>query len=338
MDSTNGREQNFMDIYPQDLGNSNYANVLNIRRISVRARHRLTPKTISTSPSMPWTPMRKLWTYGFPIDDQVAEYATPAFDVCNSAAVQWIPADFRWTFVKMLVFAFLVLPLEVYILPFQLLYYGWLKPRMIMKEMHQRLNHDDLLAVANATSDPLAVDFFKLVEAAVHMPGVVSQEDSEKMRAALYSLGNSISLLPMLEVTTQDAARLKAEAQSLVGQAKTEPDPVVAASFQRRADAILQRAASADHSNTILRRSQVLRDELREQIWALRASMTTTTLNTDHHAGRLADVAANIQQIAGQANSVAAAQAELENAYLQAVPLPSSVAQAQRIQISRRQI
>ena len=327
-----------MDIYPQDLGNSNHANVLNIRSISVRARHRLTPKITSTSFSTPWTPIRRLWTYGLSIDDQVAESATPAFDVCNSVAVQWIPTDFRWTFVKVLLFAFLVLPLEPYILPFQLLYYGWLKPRTIMKEMYQRLNHDDTLALTNATSDPLAADFFKLVEVAVHMPGVVSREDLGRVRAAFCSLGNSISLLPMLQVTTQDAARLKAEAHSFVEHAKTEPDPVVAASFQRRADAILQRAESADHSNTVLRRSQVLRDELREQIWALRASMTTAALNTDHHAGRLADVAANIQQIAGQANSVAAAQAELESAYLQAVPQPSSVAQAHRIQLPQRQI
>jgi len=314
-----------MDIYPKDLGHGNYARVLNNRRTIAGLRHKLTPRVASSFSPKPLTLMRKIWMYGTKTEKQTAEHATPAFDLCNSAVFQVIPTEFRWTFWKVVGIFFLV----TYLWPLLILYFGILKPRMIFKEMHLKLNYDDLAALANETRDPLADDFFRLVEATIKMPKAENPQDLEKMQTAFYALGNSINLLPLLEVMTEDAVQLKAEAQSLVRQAKIETDQVVAASFQRRAEAILQRAASADHNNMIARRSQVLRDELREQIRALRASLTTTSLSTDHYAGKLADVAASIQQIAGQANSVAAAQAELESAYSAPVPIALSIAKTQ---------
>ena len=311
-----------MDIYPKDLGNSNYADVLNNRRPLVSLRHKLTPTQVSSFSPMPLTLIRKIWMYGTAVEGQAAEYATPAFGLCNLAVFQWIPAGFRWSFWKVVGVFFLV----TYLWPLLLLYFGILKPRSIFQDIHTKLSYDDLAALGNATQDPLKTDFLRLVEATIQLPGGENTQDVEKMQRAFYALGNSISLLPLLNVTAEDADVLKAEAQTLVRQARTEADPVVAASFQRRADAILQRAASAEHNSTIVRRSQVLRDELLEQIRALRASLTTTSLSTEHHAGRLADVAAGIQQVAGQANSIAAAQAEIENTYAAPAPIPVSIA------------
>ncbi len=325
-------ERAVMDIYPQDLGHRNYATVLNNRRSLVGLRHKLTVKNLSFSPT-PLTLMRKIWIHKLPLDEKVAEHATPAFDLCHLANIQWKPTNIRWTFLKMVVLVFFVLPFVFYasplLIPILLLYFGVLKPRAVIKEMHQKLDRNELIVLINTSGDPLATDFFKLVGATTQTSEAVSLQDAEKMRTALYTLGNSIAFLPLLDVATENADALKIGAQTLVQQAKIETDPVVAASFQRRAEAILQRAASAEYNNTVARRSQVLRDELREQIKALRASLTTTTLNSDHHSGRLADVAASIQQIAGQANSVAAAQAEIENTYVSPAPIPVSIAKAQ---------
>lgn len=283
--------------------------------------------------------MRKLWVYRLPLDGKVAEHATPAFELCHLANVQWKPSNIRWTFPRVFVLVFFVLPFLVYasplLIPLLLLYFGVLKPRIVIKEMHQKLDKNELIVLINSSRDPLATDFFKLVGATTQTSETVGLQDAEKMRTALYSLGNSIAFLPLLDVTSENPDALQSEARILVQQAKTEADPVIAASFQRRADAILHRATSAEYNNTVARRSQVLRDELRDQIKALRASLITTSLGSNHHSNRLSDVAASIQQIAGQANSVAAAQAEIEKSCVSPMPVSVSIEKAQ---VSRRNL
>lgn len=331
-----------MDIYPQDLGNSNYADVLNKRGIAVSAAYKLTPRAAFSFSPAPVTLMQRLWVNGATIEEEAAEHAAPAFDLCGQAAVQIWPAGFRWFSWKVIVAVWLIgvllspvhyfWPYPLYLCPLLALYLGFLKPRMVFKRMHLKLNYDDFAALAK-TRDPLAGDFFRLVAAATKMCEAENSQDSKRIRRAFYELGNSISLLPPLEVAAEDAVQLQAQALLLEEQAKVETDPVVAASFQRRAEAVLQRAALAGPNNMISRRSQILRNELQEQIGVLRASLTAMSLNANHDAGGLADVAAIIQQIAGQASSAAAAQAELESAY--AAPVSLSIAKAQ---VSRRNL
>lgn len=309
-----------MDVFPQDLGDDNYASVLNARRTEVSARHKLTSSQVLAFKAQPLTPMRRLWMRGLGVDEQDAEHATPAFHLCNRAAVQWLPSGFRWTFPSAVAVAAALGTLVAFWLwPLALLWFGFFKPRRVLQEMHRRLSCDDLAWQVITARDPLLVSFFELVEKAVQYPPVAGAQDDIRFRQALSSLGNSIALLPPLKVVPENAAHLTSEAEMLELKAAVEPDQVVAASYQRRAEATHQRAQLADYTHTIFRRSQALRDELQEQVLVMETSLAAEALGSEYHAGKLAEVAAGIQEVAGRVHAETAAHAELEGAYARPV-------------------
>ena len=96
-------------------------------------------------------------------------------------------------------------------------------------------------------------------------------------------------------------------------EAATESDPVVAESLERRIGALEYALRSADRSALLARRSHALREEMRAQIQAVRVGLATLRDGAGD-VGRFSTIADSVRRVAGEANAVADARAELDAA------------------------
>ena len=167
--------------------------------------------------------------------------------------------------------------------------------------------------IQGSVTDPLKRPFLELVTAAINTPSPPDVEAQKSVREALRTLGDSITGLPLLasDGTQDDPAAFQLQADQLGAEADAERDPVIAASLRRRADALHRQAETAARTNTLLRRNEALRQEIAGQIAALQTSLTALRVGGAQAVYELADVAANIQQVAIEAGAITQARSEM---------------------------
>ncbi len=186
---------------------------------------------------------------------------------------------------------------------------------------YARLTEPEVTQLQNALlrqggDDPLLGMYLELVWAAMHLaPLATSREDSARSaREAIRALGGAIESLPpqTLEGVPDSHVKLQAAADRLASEATGESDPVVAASLGRRVEALRGQAETVARVRFLLRRNLALREELADQIGALRTSLAAAGLDGDDSGPELAGVAARIRRVASEANAVTAARVEVD--------------------------
>ena len=187
-----------------------------------------------------------------------------------------------------------------------------LLPRWWFRRVHNRPlgagEVDDLFAM---TQDELERTYLTLVREVARQS--VPAEAGEALRASLRALGEAIHRLPPGTTTAAaaDTAALRREAAQVRNEARSDADPVTAASLERQAEALERRAEALARSNTLVRRGAVLRREMVAQIEALRAGLIGFDAGATDTSG-LAFLAESARDVAAEAASVAAAREELD--------------------------
>ncbi len=166
------------------------------------------------------------------------------------------------------------------------------------------------------SNDSVLELYLDLVWAAMNTaPLRPGQAETERdAREAIRALGAAIDALPprsLADVPNGHAA-LEATAARLAAEATGESDPVVAASLGRRAEALRGQAETVARVRVLLRRNSTLREELADQIGALRTSLTAAALGGDDSGPEMAGLAARIRRVASEANAVTAARVEVD--------------------------
>ena len=163
---------------------------------------------------------------------------------------------------------------------------------------------------------PLLGMYLELVWGAMHLdPLATGQAETERsVREAIRALGGAIESLPpqTLDGVPDSDASLQAVAARLASEATGETDPVVAASLGRRVEALRGQAETVARVRVLLRRNLALREELADQIGALRTSLAAAALSGDDSGPELAGLAARIRRVASEANAVTAARVEVD--------------------------
>ena len=126
---------------------------------------------------------------------------------------------------------------------------------------------------------------------------------------------------------------LRAEAQTQIENAQGETDAVIAASLRRRAESLLRRADTAAKTLLLLRRNRALRDEVNEQIKALRTSLTALQIGGRQSTPELSGLAASIHRVALEANAVTVARAEVDTLLSQPLQSVEEEPKAVRLRI-----
>jgi hypothetical protein len=174
--------------------------------------------------------------------------------------------------------------------------------------------------------DSLMGAYLDLVWSAISLPPFkFSQSETEQnVREAIQALGGAIEALPprMMEGVPDSLVKLQALAARLAAEAPLEPDPVIAASLWRRAEALQGQIETMTRVKTILRRNVALRDELADQISALGTSLAAVTLDQEGGGSELALLAASIQRVALEANAVTSARVEVDTLLSEPIPNP----------------
>jgi hypothetical protein len=148
----------------------------------------------------------------------------------------------------------------------------------------------------------------------------VSEESvASEFRRTLKALGDAVSdLPPPAELPDIDVADLVVDAETLLIRARRERDDVVAGSLQRQAEATVRRARATTEALKLARRTRTLRQEVLTQIEGCRAALPalarTSGVASGLGTGRFAALAEQVQGVAREAASVAAAQEELAQA------------------------
>lgn len=166
----------------------------------------------------------------------------------------------------------------------------------------------------DSVQDPLARDYLALVKMVLSVPTPSGVAAEREVRGAVQALGVAIESLPLQgrEIITEDPRGLQAEADRLGLETQSEPDPVIRASRQRRSDSLTRRAGTAARTVMLLRRNQALREEVTEQINALRTNLTAFSIGGEQSVQELASLAVSIQSVTIEANAITAARAEID--------------------------
>lgn len=186
----------------------------------------------------------------------------------------------------------------------------------VRRTTYDRLTAGEVWLLKQHCNDPVLQAYLELVGAAIDLPGFSGGIDTEKtVREAIRSLGSAIETLPLRQVNgiSLDPAELERTAARMESDGDRETDAVVAASLHRRAEALAHQAETAARVVTLLRRNAALREELGDQIGALRTSLAAATLGQNGGVPELAGLAARIARIAQEAGAVTAARVEVDS-------------------------
>ena len=174
--------------------------------------------------------------------------------------------------------------------------------------------------VRQQAGDALRQHYLDLALSVITLPDTKDETANREVRDAVAALGTAIEALPPEQiVVSDDPASLRIEAQAQIENAQGETDPVIAASQRRRAESLLRRADTAAKTLLLLRRNRALRDEVNEQIKALRTSLTALQIGGRQSAPELSGLAASIHRVALEANAVTVARAEVDTLLSQPV-------------------
>ncbi len=189
---------------------------------------------------------------------------------------------------------------------------GLLVPRFLFRYVHGRpVAAREVETLLPTARDDLDRSYLTLVIDAIRQP--VPPETGKELRIALRTLGEAIDRLPVASGPPLDGDALRQEATQTLAKAQAEPDALIAASQERRAEALRRRADANDRSDLLVRRSAALREELAAQTEALRAGLLAFNTGGADGAG-LAHLAEAVRGVAAEAVSVAAAREELDAA------------------------
>lgn len=211
------------------------------------------------------------------------------------------------------------------------------QPRKASERINGAISAFEISQIWADQGDNLGSKYLGLVQTAIDLPAAGDEAAERNVREAVRALGTAIEDLPAQgpELVSDDPNALQAEAAQMTSQANAEPDSVIAASLWRRADSLARRAETAARTLMLLRRNQALRDEVAEQIDALRTSLTAFRVGGRQSATELADLAASIHRVALEANAMTTARAEIDTLLsLPQVLEPASEAQAQPLRRS----
>ena len=179
-----------------------------------------------------------------------------------------------------------------------------------------RLTLKEVAAMQAECPDPLLRRYWDLVRTALTLPQSdgLGADGERSVREALRALGGAIENLPVraLDGLPGDTGDLRGAATRMEADAQGEADVVVAASLGRRAEALRRQAETLARVAVILRRNAALRDELADQMGALRTSLSASALGQDAGGLELAGLAAHIRQVAREADAVTAARVEVD--------------------------
>lgn len=167
----------------------------------------------------------------------------------------------------------------------------------------------ELEALQAEASEEWTQNYLRLVREAAERQ--IAPQAADAVRDALSVLGVAIEQLPKGLAVSASPENLRAEAAQTAEAAQGETDPVVAASWQRRAEALTRAADLATRSQTLMRRTAALRDEATMQIEALRLSLTSLRTDTGDSPEML-PLAEAVHAIAAETAALAAARAELD--------------------------
>lgn len=174
---------------------------------------------------------------------------------------------------------------------------------------------DYLLENEATSASELETSYLRLLRDTVRQKSPVSPKTETDIQAAITALGEAIDRLPVVSVTTLDAATLRREADTLRTEALHQPDQVISESLERRADAILRRTEANERSALGVSRITVLRAEIEAQIAALREGIAALDVgygSADHAtASDLASLSDSARRVAVEATSTADAHIEL---------------------------
>ncbi len=166
-------------------------------------------------------------------------------------------------------------------------------------------------ALRDSTTDELELAYLRLVMDA--MKQGVAPDAAGRVRAALRAVGDAIDLLPAVALPRAGVDALRTEAAQAQAEARAETDAVVAASHERRAEALERSASAAQRSQTLMRRAAALRGEMLAQIESLRLGLVGfETASGD--VSSLASLADAVRTVAEESVSVADARTELDAA------------------------
>jgi hypothetical protein len=201
-----------------------------------------------------------------------------------------------------------------------------LVPRSVLRQVSRRAltpaEADVLYDTATVRRDRLERAYLGLVRDVLACETVPAGAAQDNLRAALRALGEAISRLPAAARDTRphkDPAALTREAAAVRARAAAETDPVVAASLLRRADALDQRAdLRTPEQEAVARRTRALREELAGHVETLRDGLLTFEAGK-MDAASLKNLAHAVQYVAGDAEAVQQARAELDDEALEAV-------------------
>lgn len=287
-----------MDIYPQDLGREACRQVGRHRLWYVGSDAGDAPAPRRPRAKPPGTPLRVYFFWSL---------------VISVAAAIWLGFSFWITLFVCVIGSVVLHPMAC--LPGGASRQAWSRPDAPNQEQ-ARLTVQEVAAVQTECHDPLLVRYLELVRTALTLPAGagLGAEAERGVRDALRALGRAVENLPLRtpEALPRDAGDLRAASARMEADAQGEADPVIAASLLRRAEALRRQAETLTRVGVILRRHQALRDELGDQMGALRTSLSASALGQAGGGLELAGLAAHVQQVAREADAVTAARVEVD--------------------------
>ncbi len=194
----------------------------------------------------------------------------------------------------------------------------WMPGHWLRRLCRPPVSAEEVEALHAATQDELERAYLRLVADAVRQE--VVPETAPRVRAALQAVGEAVAHLPAVTVPRASVDTLRAEAARAQAEARAEGDAVIAASHERKADALHRSALAAQRSQMLMRRAAALREEMMAQIESLRLGLTGLDAASGEVSG-LASLADAVRDVASEAAAAADARAELD-ASLSGTPAP----------------
>ena len=203
----------------------------------------------------------------------------------------------------------------------------WIPGNYLRRICRPPVSDTEAEALEALMPDELERTYLRLVLSALRQP--VLPETAARVRAALQAIGEAIDRLPPAAMPQARSDALRAEAAQAYAEALEEQDAVIAASCERKAEALHRSAASAERSHLLMRRAAALREEMLAQIESLRLGLAGFDAGTGG-AVSLDSLADAVRNVAAESASVTDARAELDGSLAQKYAAPA--AQAETIQ------
>ena len=311
-----------MDIYLQDLGRRRQAALLQWRAASLNSQsggRRTAGGMVSFPASAGAAPrlglMGRLWARGSDLSPEVAAAGLDAMRGQNYGMVYgmtggslgfWTPAIGLAASGQHEVAAFMAC-LGVMMSGVGL----WVPGHWLRRICRPPVSAAEVEALHGSTTDDLELAYLRLIADAVKQG--VAPDAADRVRAALRAVGETIDLLPAVALPRASVDALRAEAVQAQAEARAETDSVVAASHERRAEALERSASAAQRSQILMRRAAALRGEMLAQIESLRLGLVGFE-TASGGVSSLASLADAVRAVAEESVSVADARTELDAA------------------------